>query len=237
MSHHPYIPPRKLAEGLHCVDASTGRWPIGRRMTVVVLPSGRLALHSPIRMDEAGMEALERLGQVAALVIPNAYHWIDVPWYAKRYRGAAVLAPRGALPRLKGRVGMQDGNTVGTLEDDWSAELSAGLERLPLAGSRMYEFAFFHPSSRTLILTDLVFNLGTDFRGAVRLFLRLNRIHGRFGPSRLMRWVFLKDKGALLASLREMERWDFDRVVMSHGDLLESGGKDKMRQAFAGWGL
>ena len=220
----------RLAEGLYCVEGAFGRSPLGRRMTAVVLPSGRLALHSPIRMTPEGMGALDALGQVAAILIPNRFHWSDAPWYAERYPQAAVLAPGGAQAKLKSRLPM-----LSTLEDGWSGELGAGLARMPLEGSKTHEYAFFHPASRTLILTDLVFNMGAGSRGLTRILLRLNQAHGRFGPSRLLRWAFTSDKAALISSARKLAQWDYDRVIMSHGDVLELGGKAAMAAAFAEW--
>ncbi len=220
----------ELAAGLHCVRGTFGRSPLGRRMTVVVPPAGRLALHSPVRLDDAGMAALEALGPVGWLVAPNSFHWADVPWYAARYPEARVLAPAAAHGKLAPHVRLD-----GSLEDDWPPELAGTLERLPLEGMKTGEHAFFHPPSRTLILTDLVFNMGTEARGPARWLLRLNRAHGRFGPTRLLRWVFLRDAAALLASLRRLEEWDYDRVVVSHGDVLERGGKAAMAAAFADW--
>lgn len=43
----------------------------------------------------------------------------------------------------------------------------------------------------------------------------------------------MKDRRALLKSIDRTLEWDFDRVIMSHGDVLESGGKEAMREAFA----
>ncbi|MEE8435194.1 MAG: hypothetical protein V3S64_10445 [bacterium] len=220
----------RLAEGLYCVEGAFGRSPLGRRMTAVVLPSGRVALHSPIRMTPEGMAALDALGQVAAILIPSSFHWSDARWYTERYPQAAVLAPGGAQAKLKSRLPV-----LSTLEDGWNGELAAGLARMPLNGSKTHEHAFFHPASRTLILTDLVFNMGTGHGGLTRLLLRLNQAYGRFGPTRLLRWVFTSDKAALLASTRGLEQWDYDRVIMSHGDVLERGGKPAMAAAFAEW--
>jgi hypothetical protein len=33
-------------------------------------------------------------------------------------------------------------------------------------------------------------------------------------------------------SIETILEWDFDRVVMSHGDILATGGKEQFRQAY-----
>jgi hypothetical protein len=225
---YPYETIQALAKGLYTVKGTLGRSPLGRRMTVVVLPGGRLAVHSPIRMSDPDMAALDALGPVGFILVPNASHTTDAPWYGARYPQAALLVPRPTVPRLAKRMRID-----GTLEDDWGDEPNAGLERLAVGGTAMHEVIFLHRASRTLILTDLVFNLGTDFHGLARLFMKLNQAYGRFGVTRLGRWVFLRDKPALWASLQPLETWDFDRVVVGHGDVLETGGKAELRRALA----
>lgn len=227
----PYRPLRKLADGLHCVEGSFGRSPLGRRMTVLGLASGRVALHSPIRMEEGDMASLEALGGVAAIIAPNSFHTSDTPWYSERYPDALVLAPTKTVKKLSGRCRFN-----GALERDWPEEVAASVEMLPLEGLRHGEAAFLHRSTRTLVLTDLVFNLGAGHTGLTRLLLKLNNAHGRFGPTRLMR-LFTRDKAALLESVRFLQGWDFDRVIVSHGDVVENGGKALMRQAFEPWGV
>ena len=92
---------------------------------------------------------------------------------------------------------------------------------------------FFHAASRTLLLTDLAFNFRHCEQLWMRLFMRINGAYGRFGPSRLMRSM-IKDKGALRGSLDRILAWNFDRVIVTHGELLESGGREALRAAFDG---
>jgi glyoxylase-like metal-dependent hydrolase (beta-lactamase superfamily II) len=65
----------------------------------------------------------------------------------------------------------------------------------------------------------------------MRIFLRLNGMWRRFGPSRLIR-LFVRDRAALEQSVRRMLEWDFDRVVVAHGDVLEEGGKRALEEAW-----
>ena len=98
----------------------------------------------------------------------------------------------------------------------------------------MHETVFLHRPSRTLIATDLVFNQRSDdFSGGVRWLMRLNGAVDRFGPTRLFRHVFTGDRRALAQSLEPVFAWDFDRVIMSHGHILETGGKQALQAAFA----
>ncbi len=62
--------------------------------------------------------------------------------------------------------------------------------------------------------------------------MRWNGIIDRFGPGRLLRYGAINNKLKLRESLTRVMQWDFDRVVMSHGRILETGGRAKMSQAF-----
>ena len=93
------------------------------------------------------------------------------------------------------------------------------------------EVAFFHPTSRTLILTDLVFNVPKGRPWGIPIVSKLLGVGGRFGPSRLGRWL-IRDKEATRASLGLIMRWDFDRLILAHGDVVETGGRKKLRDAF-----
>jgi len=90
---------------------------------------------------------------------------------------------------------------------------------------------FFHRASRTAIFTDLVFNVPADFKDA-RIFYALVGGRGHFGPHRLIR-LMIRDHKAARESVAKILEWDFDRVIVTHGDVLESGGHAKFSQAYS----
>ena len=58
------------------------------------------------------------------------------------------------------------------------------------------------------------------------------RSYGRFGPSKLDP-LLIRDRRAARESLERILAWDFDRVVVAHGDVLESGGREALREGYA----
>jgi hypothetical protein len=93
------------------------------------------------------------------------------------------------------------------------------------------EVAFFHPDSATLILTDLVFNVSASRPWGVPVLAKMLGVGGGFGPSRLGRWL-IRDQQAVRESLGHILRWKFDRLILAHGDVVETGGYRKLRDAF-----
>jgi hypothetical protein len=62
--------------------------------------------------------------------------------------------------------------------------------------------------------------------------MRLLRSYGRFGPSKLDP-LLIRDRRAARESLERILGWDFDRVVVAHGDVLASGGREALRQGYS----
>ena len=88
------------------------------------------------------------------------------------------------------------------------------------------------PESRSLLVTDFVFHI-----------LKVEGLWNRFGwwlnggigepiQSRTLRSTF-RDKGALRESTEALLDLDFDRLILCHGEVIDSGGKDALRQAAA----
>ncbi|HEY2106342.1 MAG TPA: hypothetical protein VGH29_11190 [Candidatus Binataceae bacterium] len=96
---------------------------------------------------------------------------------------------------------------------------------------RLNEVVFFHPVSRTAIFSDLIFNVPSEDRSKARMFNWLTGAAGHFGPHRLIRRM-ISDRDSARASVEKILQWDFDRVIVSHGQVLNSGGRDRVRAAF-----
>ena len=94
------------------------------------------------------------------------------------------------------------------------------------------EVVFLQRASRTLIMCDLAFNFVPRAAAPTRLLMRLLLSYGRFGPSRLDP-LLIRDRQAARQSLERILAWDFDRVVVAHGDVLENGGRDALRQGYS----
>ena len=101
----------------------------------------------------------------------------------------------------------------------------------------LQEHVVFHRPSRTLIVADLVFNFGPDVSAWTR-FLVLCAVGARHQPgmSRPFRWA-IKDKAAFQRSLQALMRWDFERVIVGHGDMIETEGKRRLAEALEAAGF
>jgi hypothetical protein len=234
------MPPLKnLAPNLWIVDQpdfSAGFAKIGTRMTVIKLASGGLFLHSPTKLDDETKRALDAIGDVRAVVAPSRAHHMFVTDYAKAWPGAKLYGPPGLVGDIadwRARSGARrDLKLDATLGDEAPDEWAAAIDQHLFKGATaINEVVFFHRASRSAIFTDLVFNVPADFKEA-RMFYTVVGGRGRFGPHRLIRMI-IRDRKAARESVAKILEWDFDRVIVTHGDVLESGGKAKFAAAYS----
>jgi hypothetical protein len=196
-------------------------------MTVVRLRDGSLVLHSPVRADDETRTAVEALGPVRALIAPNLHHHFFVGGWTRAYPEARVYAAPGLARRQPDlRVDAELGDEA---PPEWRGELDQHLFR---GAPMMSEVVFHHRASRTAIFTDLVFNVPRGGAAGARLFYWLVGAEGRFGPHRVVR-LALRDRRAARASLARLLAWDVERIVMSHGDVIETDARPRLAAAFA----
>ena len=219
--------PKPLDESIWTLESPlrSGPLELGARTSLIRLPDGGLVAHSPGPLGPETAAEIAALGPVRALIAPNSMHHLFLGTWLDAFPDAQCFAARGVAAKQPGLELVEVGAAAPAL-------LGGALESCPLEGMpALNEIAFFHPASRSLLLTDLCFHLR---RGPwlTRLLLRINQAWDRFGPSRICRSM-VKDRGALRASLDVVLAWEFERVVVCHGDVLESGGRDALREAFA----
>lgn len=67
-------------------------WQFSRNMTVV-RDGDALTIINSVRLDDAGLQALERLGEVKHVIKLGAFHGYDDPFYVDRYRPTLWALP------------------------------------------------------------------------------------------------------------------------------------------------
>lgn len=231
---------RRLAEGQPALrPVGPGLWiaeaPLrvlgveaGRRMAVVRLSDGGLFVHSPAELDERLRAELDALGEVRFVVPASAIHG---HLFMEQYRAAYPPAELLAAPFLAGRRPdlAFDGLLGGTPDPRWADDI----DQAPFLGNRLVEeIVFFHRPSRSLILGDLWWDVGDGAPFPTRLWTRGPRMRRALGPTPAFR-LSTRNKRAARRSIDGILEWDFDRIVTGHGEIVETGGREALREAFA----
>jgi len=201
------------------------------RATFIRLSSGDVLVHSPGPVDDVVARQVRSIGRLAHIVAPGSYHYFYVSaWQAAFPEATTWICPgvEGKRPELE-----FDGFLSDHPPTAWASEVAQVLVR----GNRfIWEVAFFDEPSKTLVLTDLVENIGDQTEGTNWVLeLWWKAIMGMWdkpkpAPEYQMGW---KDKAAARRSLERILEWGFERVVIAHGENLESEPKQALRRAWA----
>jgi len=202
--------------------------PLSSTMTVLRLKSGELLLCSPVAMTEQRRASVEALGRVAHLYAPNLFHHRWLGDWASAFPAARIHAPAGLA---KKRPDLRIARTHATSPEP---AFEGVVEELPIEGFRLRETALFYRPARTLIVTDLVQNVGEPTHPWTAIYTSLMGFRGRVALSRAIRWTGFGDRRAARRSLDAVLAHDFERVVVGHGAPLLSGGREALAAAY-GW--
>jgi hypothetical protein len=218
-----------LAPDLAVIDhpLQTRGLAVGTRTTVVRRGDGSLLLISPGPLTDDDAAAIAALGPVRALVAPNLLHHMFLGAALARFAEARLFAPAALAKKQPTLTIAAPPAAVG------DAVADGALAAVDVGGMpKLQETLFVHRPSRTLVATDLVFNVRPPAPWFTRFFMRLNGGFDRFGPTRICRSL-VKDRAATAAAVAAVLDEDFDRVVVAHGQVLPTGGRDAFRAGFA----
>ena len=215
----PHGTVEQVDRDLFCVDGEI-RMPLGRfprRMTIVVLHDGRTVVFSPVALHEPAMRAIEKLGTPAFMVVPNGFHRLDSRIWKERFPKTKVICPPGAKARVEEAV------AVDATSDVFA---DTGVDFVIVPGMAGGESALIvrRDGRTTLVLNDLVSNVRHPKGLGANIMARLFGF-GVHGPrmAREVKWLFVKDRKALAAQLREWAAIpDLIRIIPSHGEMIEN---------------
>jgi hypothetical protein len=198
------------------------------RSTLVTLSQGHRILISPVKFNENQVNELKK-SSPKAVVAPNLFHHLYAKQAAENLNVDTVFVAPGLekkRPDIPWPVVLGDKTWI--YQDELPMLLIEGMPG-------MNECVFFHKESKTLIVTDLLFNL-SNLSGISALPFKILGTCNRPAVSRLLHAV-TRDKKALKKSLQKILSWDFDRLVMAHGSIIESGAKKILTEALSERGL
>lgn len=198
--------------------------PFPTRMTVVRLTDGCLALISPIPIDDELAGEIAALGPVSHLIAPNLLHHLHLRAAKKRYPEARLVGPPGLVTK-------EPGMTFAPPAVDEEAPFRDVLASQTIEGApRVSETVWLHVPSRSLVVTELVFNIEAPASWKTALLTWTTGTRGRLAQSRIWN-LLLEDRSAASASCRRIFDWDFDRLIVAHGNVIASGAKARLAAA------
>lgn len=233
---------KKVADSIWIVDGETIKMnvlgfgiPFSTRMTIIKLKNDSLWCHSPIKPDKKLLEEINELGEVKHLISPNKIHYAYIEEWKKVYPNAIAWSSPGGEKRADSqniKVNF-DSPLGGESPLEWAEEIN----QLIFKGSQaIEEVVFFHKSSQTLILTDLIENFEPKRTSNHfwRMVYKLAGIADPNGKTPLdMRLSFLGQKEKARQCYHQMLSWNPERVILAHGRWYDKNGTSELKRAFS----
>ena len=201
--------------------------PCPTRMTVIRLANGTLWLHSPVAHSANLQQTLDALGPVSAIIAPNSYHYLQVDAWASMNTDATVFASTDVAHKIVAKPTSLDK----TLVADWSADI----DHISIELGKFSETVFFHRSSQSLVVTDLMqtFEASRVRSLFIRLLLQLGGATGpNAKPSIEIRLAAQKHREELRVGVEQMIAWMPLRVILSHGVCIQDNSVEAIGSAF-----
>lgn len=189
------------------------------RSTIVTLPQAVLLISPGSQLTS---EDLKTAGAVTDIIAPSLLHCGGMRQAHQVFPKARLWGPPGASTR-KPEIPWTD-----TLsETHWPFQKE--LKLLELHGApRFQEMIFFHQKSKSLIVTDLFFNVEAPQGFGSWLIMSAFGTYKRFAMSRLFASA-IQDKEAFTASLENILQEDFETIIMAHGSPLKAGPQEALQ--------
>jgi len=194
------------------------------RMTIVKLSNGGLWVHSPTALSPELIEEIKTLGSVSFIVGASNGHNIWLREWQDAFPDAALYVSGGIPKKLK----LTNYQVLSESHDSIWAE---DLDREFMLGVPLFnESVFFHKSTKSLIVTDLIQNYPDErppgFPGFVTKYLfEPIGFKGTCVAPPLKMGFMIKDKQNFALFIERVLDWDFERIIVTHGDIIETNAK------------
>jgi hypothetical protein len=167
------------------------------------------------------------LGKAILVVAPNALHYFHLESFLKSFPNAKLYGPDRLKPKVTSLEGILNPiEHLSKLED---------LELFHVGGnSFLDETLIYIKPLKTLITTDLCFNMVEPMPLGRRFLLRLVGAHNKPAQSRLVK-LSTNDRKAYHDSIDGLKNLDIQKVIVGHGKSIE--GKAALNDFFRAIGL
>ncbi|UTV29441.1 DUF4336 domain-containing protein [Photobacterium atrarenae] len=197
---------------------------LGLRMTIVKLSDGGVWIHSPTALSPQLKAEVDAIGPVTAIVAASNNHSLWLQDWCEAYPKAEAYVSAG-IPRsvpLSNYHILQPG-----LDNPWPEDFTwATMPGVPAFN----ETVFFHHKTRSLIVTDLIQNhpetTPPGFAGFVSKYVfQPIGFKGICVAPPLKLGIIRKDKSGFADFIRTVGSWDFSRIIVTHGDIIDDNAK------------
>jgi hypothetical protein len=200
-----------------------------RNMTVIREGAGLVLINS-VRLGDAGLEKLEKLGKVTDVIRLAGFHGSDDPFYKERY-GAKVWSVKGQ----RYMPGFDDSKGESYFEPDVEVDAATAL---PIADARLHVLGSKPPEGMLVLARNGGVLVAGD---ALQHWHRVDDYFSLLGGLMMRRMGFIKPHNVGPAWLKQAKppsndllqvlAFDFEHVLPAHGEPVVGGAKAAYRAA------
>lgn len=205
---------------------------VGTKLTIIRLSDDKLVLISPIKLDNKIIKEINDLGTVKYIVAPNLFHYLYLQECKNIYPEASLITP----PELEKKINIKSDYVFTQDNISFNNEIEyflfAGF-RVPM-GTKIVpanEIVFYHPESKTLIITDIAFHFDSNFPFITQFATRILGGYQQLRPS-ILEKIVIKERETITASITRLLEWDFQRVIMAHGTIIEKNATEQLKAGY-----
>ncbi len=194
------------------------------RMCIAKLADGGLWVHSPTALTPELKAEIATLGMVNFIIGPSNGHHLWIRDWLEVYPNASVHVSAG-IPK---KVALKNYQILDeSHENIWHPDLA----HIYLPGASMFsESVFLHKATRSMLVTDLIQNHSDPSPSGLpgfitRFVFEPLGFKGMCVAPPLKLSFIIKDKKGFASAIRKILDWDFERIIVTHGDMIEKNAK------------
>ena len=192
-----------------------------RIMSLVRLDDGRILMHNAIALEDEEMAKIDAWGEVAAILVPNAFHRMDCRIMQARYPKAKVYAPAGAAKAVGKATPVHGGYS------DVPQDARVRVLHVPGLKDREGVIEVEEDDGLGVVANDLLLNVPPQ---GFPMSMLLHPT-GTLSVPGVSRWFIVSDKAAVKGHLQRYVDADVKRLVPGHGRIFDAGAAGPLKAA------
>ena len=202
--------------------------PFETRAIIIRLNQNKNAMISPVKVNPLRIKEVQSLGSISYLIAPNNFHHLYLNDWKKIYPEATIWGP-ARLHKKRKDVEFVEGICPES-DQIWNEKMAIEVFK---GSNFLDEIIFLHIPSKTLIVTDVIQNHSPSknnlFWKVIKRFAGILAPNGGI-PKDLK--LTIRNKALAKKSIEKILTWDFNRIILGHGQCIEKGGKEYFKNAF-----
>ncbi|KAJ6532693.1 hypothetical protein DFH09DRAFT_1181988 [Mycena vulgaris] len=210
--------------------------PFGGRSTAIRLSTGDVWVLASTPLTHDTKAAIDKLGPVKWIMAGDAVHHMFLGQFKTAYPEAKIIGVEALIAKKKAE-GLKLDGAYGADAADTKYGFEDEIYACYFSGFANKDVAWFHAASKTLIVADLLFNLPGKEQYSKSKSSSKVPIFGTLDPwgsvHKHFVWGQGKDKAAMTRDAKTVLAWAPERIIMCHGDVIETDGTKAWASAYS----